>query len=392
MFLQLATALAAGNPALTQVQASDLILTNYRPTQLLDALEQYWRQGLGVPAMDLDVPLPDHTHLGRPGILDNSGLAAGVGEVPMPWHHLVYAFMLENTRMHDIFRRVVFEYTHGERLPHATPQVHRWVRTTEALFFTHPQAWSVRGVTSSLRPDDGAIRRNAYHRMLGMDLLHGMEDGRPYPYVRADVANREFATLFEALLAETWKGFINVPNQAGENQTDNTAIATLVRRLEEMLVARRLDGMLSREEFDAVSTLSWFHLVIATNNAVITGLSANANGEADRLRKIGDRVGLTPHARSDAFLQLAQPMSNILRAIESGALAAVGPAGIYNGAVYTNDMLTIITNWSIATGRDLKDPMRRQALPTVLLNATRGDASPAWSNPIPSRIPAGMLR
>ena len=117
----------------------------------------------------------------------------------------MYAYMIENTRIFDIFRRVVSEYVHGERLPHATHETVRWLRTTEELFFSTPRSLTVRSVTSNLRPDDGSVRRNLYWRALGMDLNHGTEDGRPYPYAKAEASNRDFVTLWESLLTEVWK-------------------------------------------------------------------------------------------------------------------------------------------------------------------------------------------
>ena len=39
------------------------------------------------------------------------------------WDHLIYAYMIENTRICEIFRRVVHEFTHGEKL--GTPRVSR---------------------------------------------------------------------------------------------------------------------------------------------------------------------------------------------------------------------------------------------------------------------------
>ena len=209
-------------------------------------------------------------------------------------------------------RRVVAEYRSGERLPPATAPTLRWLQVTEEVFFTSPVPFSVRSLASSLRPDPAAIRRNAYYRLLGMDLNHGTEDGRPYQYVKADVSNRDFSVAFESLLAEVWKGYINRNNFITANATDDNAIDELVRRLQEMLNARRQFGNLAREEFDAVATLSWFFLTIAYDTQIVNDLDATAFGVADRLRLIGERVGLAPHARADSYFQLAPPMSNDL--------------------------------------------------------------------------------
>ena len=263
-----------------------------------------------------------------------------------------------------------------ERLPPATAPTLRWLQVTEEVFFTSPVPFSIRSLASSLRPDPAAIRRNAYYRLLGMDLNHGTEDGRPYQYVKADVSNRDFSLAFESLLAETWKGYINRNNFVSANATDDNAIDELVRRLREMLNARRQAGNLAREEFDAVTTLSWFFLTIAYDTQVVRDLDAIAFGVADRLRLIGERVGMAPHARADSYFQLAAPMSVILRAIEQNAIPAAGGASSLYRGIYQPLMLQIITHWSVATGRNLKDVTAAQNA-GVVLQATAPGAVPA---------------
>jgi hypothetical protein len=208
-----------------------------------------------------------------------------------------------------------------------------------------------------------------------MDLNHGTEEGRPYPYVKPEASNRDFCVVFEAFLREVWRGFINRNNSLNVDTTDLNAITELERRLREMLNARRIDGNLAREEYDAVATLSWFFLTVAYNTQVVLDLNAQAVGVADRLRLIGDRVGLPAHARADSYFQLAAPLSVILRAIEQSAIAAAGGAQSLFAGIYQALMLQIITHWSIATGRDLKDPMTVPASGAVL-RATAPGAVP----------------
>jgi hypothetical protein len=378
MFIELANVMG-GNAG-----AANAILSGQRPLQILNYLETYWQ--LAAPGM----PVPADALMARANPLDAAGLPppAALG----PLHHIVYALCLENTRLVDIMRRVVSEYRSGERLPPATAPTLRWLQTTEELFFTSPVPFSVRSLTSLVRPDAGAIRRNAYYRLLGMDLNHGAEDGRPYSYVKADVSNRDFSVAFETLLAEVWKGYINRNNWVAANSTDDNAIDELVRRVGEMLNARRQGGNLAREEFDAVATLSWFFLTIAYDTQVVLDLNAAAFGVADRLRLIGERVGIAPHARADSYLQLAHPMSVILRAIEQNAIAAAGGApSLYRG-VYQPFMLQIITHWSVASGRNLKEPATAQSSGAVLQATAPGavSAAPAKNGAGPSRIAAAL--
>jgi hypothetical protein len=276
----------------------------------------------------------------------------------------------------DIMRRVILEYRSGERLPPATPPTQRWLQVTEEVFFGGAP-YSVRSLSSLIRPDAGAIRRNAYYRLLGMDLNHGTEDGRPYPYIKADIANRDFSVVFEALLREVWKGYANRNNWINTNTTDPNAINELVRRLREMMNARRLDGSLAREEFDAVATLSWFFLAVAYDTRIVRDMNAQAVGAADRLRLIGERVGVPAHARTDSYFQLAAPLSVILRAIEQDGIAAAGGAQSLYAGIYQDAMTQIITHWAIATGRDLKDVAAPQTTGAVLQATAPGAVAAA---------------
>jgi hypothetical protein len=359
MFVELATSLVPlfGTPE----GAAEATLTSFNSTQLADFLEQSWRAAFaGVPVPNpFEIDAAQAAAIGRmarTNRFEPIGALAPPPDGPVPFHHLVYAFALENTRMVEIFRRVVTEFALGERLSLGSAPTQRWAQVTEELFFTHPRTYSIRGVTSDLRANHGAVRRNAYYRVLGLDLSHGQDDGSPYPYPKAEIANREFSQLFEALLREVWLGFKNRANISGENATDDAAIEELLRRLREMLGARRLGGALTREEFDAITLLSWFHLTLLFNTSILRDLRAEAAGVSDRLRLLGQKVGMAPHSRADAFIQLAQPLSIILRAIEFDLVPDA--ASLYFGG-FTADMLTIITQWSIATGQNLKDATLR---------------------------------
>lgn len=389
-------AVLAGN----YVGACDEILENHRPSEITDFLEGYWRQGIGVPTFALGVPpaqIIAHQNLGRPTLIDFPPPPA----LPVPqqivgWHHLVYAYLLENTRIYDIFRRVISEYAFGERLPRPTPQTLRWLRNTEELFLSSPHYLSARSVTSNIRPDDGAVRRNLYQRALGMDLNHGTDDGRPYQFTKSDIANKDFVVLWEALLAEVWKGFGNrLPAFASTATADPNAMQTLVRRIQEMLLTRRFSGSLSREEFFAVACMSWLRLVVSDNTQIVTNLTAQAAGEADRLKQIGILVGLSAHSRSDAYFQLAQPMSAILREIENGAvtvaLNANGAALYADLSPYQQPMLDIITHWSVATGRSLKELSGVLPPQAVLTEISRTTAVGTRSLPVP-RAPLNVVR
>ncbi|WP_052813141.1 hypothetical protein [Desulfonatronum thioautotrophicum] len=272
------------------------------------------------------------------------------------WHHLIYAYMVENTRIYEIFTRVLREFLHGEKLASPSPESQRWLRNTENLFYRDWPSFLGFALTSSLRPDIRASRRNAYYRMFGMDLNHGADDNQAYPYEKPKASNRDFVTTFEEFMREVWVGIINAGNTQGSNPTDDAAIANLARRLHDMLTTRRLQGNLLREEFFFVATMSWFHLTVELENVpIIKDLKAEAASPAERLRQVGERVGLPSHGKSENYFFLAELLSPLLKMIEAGVFNNAGQVPpLYLPGTIREDMMQIITHWSLATGRQIK--------------------------------------
>ncbi|MEA2210058.1 MAG: hypothetical protein QOF83_6 [Solirubrobacteraceae bacterium] len=339
------------------------------PLQLTRFLEEMWLMRTDQASRpSVSVPLQLYGVEAASGIKDSLAAVAddiyptsldGGGGSNVPFRHLMYAYLVENTRAFEIFRRILEECTTGERLDVPSPEGQAWLRTTEALFFSDPHPGGVAAVTSGVRPDVRAVRRNAYFRLFGIDLNHGYDDGRPYGYQKPEAANREFVALFEEFLREVWRGIENFSNTSGANPTDDAAIAELGAALADILLVRRRNGALSREEFAAVSAMSWFHLTLMSDTPIVVDLKANATSPEERLRKLGERVGLPCHRKSEQYFAMADAISNILTAIEARQFA--NPAGVR--ALYSSlppgnplraQMMTIVTQWSIATGHDMK--------------------------------------
>ncbi|MDH5620045.1 MAG: hypothetical protein OEZ11_15645 [Gammaproteobacteria bacterium] len=265
--------------------------------------------------------------------------------------HLIYAYLIENTRMYEIMGRVIDAFNAGEKLGVMTPNTRQWISVTEALFYRQQNAHDhgpLSTITSDARADGRAIRRNAYYRMFGMDLNHGTDDNKPYPYKKPDAANKTFVTLFEELLRQIWIANVNQLNIAGD-ETDDAQIQYLSEQLDIMMGNRRLQGTLSREEFSAVATMDWLRLALSFNSPVVVDLRAQAANEAERLKKIGERVGLPAHGKSDDYFALAGDTSALLCAIEAGA---VFDAASY--LAFVPDVLNVINHWARATGKVLK--------------------------------------
>lgn len=394
MFIKLAQALAAqSQPGQTYVE-SDVF--EFHPLQLTGFLETAWEcsrtsfrilgappiQGLGSSATMKDALLNAQNLSIRTGggplnkeVLQkvlNSWVCAPPGlpeqpqaardtqdKLPRFWHHLIYAYAIENTRIYEIFQRVLQQAFSDEVFGTFSVSGQRWLRTTEALFYKDTFDSMAGAVTSFVRPDIRAVRRNAYYRMFGMDLNHGTTDNRPYPYDKATSANRDFVSTLESFLKEVWKGYINVRNVMGPASTDENLISELANRLKNMMNERRGGGNLSREEFIAVATMSWFHLTVSVpKSPILMDLKADSTTPEDALRRIADRVGMPVHSKSRDFFRMASPLSRLLSEIEMGTFDdPTQVPRLYDDARpnhFKDDVLTVINHWSEATGHNLK--------------------------------------
>jgi hypothetical protein len=362
----------------TRLQVAQLF--DLHPLQIVGLLERVWNRRIQDNDPNTGDPLghPDNRSLLNEAPVSFPPLSrnnndpdplprGGNTDYPLRWDHLIYAYMVENTRMFEIFRRVVFEMVHGEKLGTPLPDAQRWLRNTEELFFKPGAPFLITSVVSDVRNDFRAIGRNAYRRMFGMELNHGTDDGKPYPYVKADASNMDFVSTFEEFLREVWIGITYVTATSSSNPTDDAKIADLAEKLHDMLRSRRQNGNLSREEFSLVTCMSWFHLTLeAKDTAIVRSLRADATGTEQRLFKIAERVGLPAHGLSKHFFNIADPLSRILIQIETGEFNSVNavpalytrpPGQPPSGGIEDSPeaaMRQIITDWTAITGRDVK--------------------------------------
>lgn len=332
-------------------------LFRLHPSQLMLYLEDTWEKRC--QSQSGKYPAAYQNRL--PGLPDRwidtlrESVKFDIGTKGCEWDHLIFAYMIENTRIYEVFKRVTYEYVHGEKLGLPPNDVQCWLRNTEELFYRDALPCSVMSLTSSIRPDLRASRRNAYYRMFGMDLNHGTDDNKPYPYPKADAANNEFVPTFEELLREVWVGIANVNNDSGSNPTNPGKISNLAENLYNTLNTRREYGNLSREEFVFVAMMSWFYLTIEFNSPVVVDLNAEAASPEQRLFKIAQYVGLPAHALSRSYFEIADPLSHVLRLIETGTLnVETAVPALYLDPTLAGLMEKIIIHWSIITGRDMR--------------------------------------
>jgi hypothetical protein len=347
MFTQFAASIPGGANALFQAHPAELALL----------LEQAWVLRKDDPNQPLGHPLHRSDLDGLSVLFPNlpattTNLRRFGGQVQ--WHHLIYAYMIENSGIYEIFGKVLHEFLHGEQLGVPLPGSEQWLRTTEELFYKNPAPFHITAIASHTRPDLRASRRNAYYRMFGMDLDLGQGGKETHPYVKAEARNDGFVDTLNKLLDEVWIGIKHVGNTTSERPIRDAAIAEYAEKLHDMMRSRRNSGNLSREEFYAVSTMSWFDLTLRYDSPIVQSLRAEATSPEQRLFKIAERVKLAAADKTRAFFQLAEPMSRILTLIETGAVntSASVPALYTPPSQIESDMNTIITQWRIAVRRD----------------------------------------
>jgi hypothetical protein len=383
------------------------------PLQLGRWLEQVFAQGgiMNVPLLTTPpiVPLGDPQvvlRLSPPGTLLEtltSGLSQPVTGIvpgftpgpnalgttlPLPWDHLIYAYLVESTGVIEVLGEVVRRFSVGETLEAPSVQTLEWARATEELFFRDPPLFHVLGVTSTLRPNARDNRWNAYYRLFGCTPPQSGPGDAAWKRDVGSGVNLRFIELWNELLRQVWMGVQNARNAVGANPTDPSYVAYLCQTIAEMLRLRRRGGMLAREEFAYVCMLSWFHLTVESDTSVVLDLRATAGGggnPADRLSAIAARVGMRVAPQSRELFELADLLSVFFWALEldvfstqtNAELLYAQPVG---GNPIADSMIRVIDLWQSATGERLKD------MAVTVAGSTMGRGLPVA--PQPTRLPA----
>jgi hypothetical protein len=287
-----------------------------------------------------------------------------------PGFHLIYAYLLENTKMFQIFERIISLYQHGEDLtiPYNKDdlETRSWIENSFLLFFSN-SPYSICNDNSLLGSNFEAMRRNGYYRLFGMDLNHGIgENGTtPIAYKRANHYNADFISQFENFLKLCWQMMINFNNTGNINTTDLIAIQEQANNLKSMLLSRRttendLENYtylnLSKLEFQSVIMAEWFNHAISYNSPIVREMGAEAVTPGERLKRLSIRVGISPPSKTSNFIDLAPLMATFLRLIELDEVDNDYIAAIANPATMPYTLIsTILHNYQLATGKDLKN-------------------------------------
>jgi hypothetical protein len=337
---------------------------------------------VGSSATPLQPQLPPPLNFVKPR------LQPGLGSVPPAaptqstnWDHLIYAYVIENTRIFEIFTKVLETYMLSEQLETPSPASQLFWRNLEFLIFGDAMPSMLWTTSSRLRRDEVANRLTTYYWMFGIDLSHAGEIAGQHPYQKPAAANRDFIPTFEAFGREVWRGIVNAKNFSGANDTDATVISTLARRIYDMMATRRINGNLSREEFRAVAIMSFLHLAVLYDSPAVVDLKASASSPEMRLQKIAERVGMTAHPKSKPFFDLAAPFSKLMQAIETGSYNEPWQAPLLYALMSPAADIAekVIDQYSLATGRDLKS----QAVSMVPQAATSSLPMPKRQSPPP---------
>lgn len=287
-----------------------------------------------------------------------------------PAFHLIYAYMMENTKIFQIFERITSLYQHGEDLTipynNSDTLTRPWIDNTHLLFFSN-SPYAVWNENSLLGSNFEAMRRNGYYRLFGMDLNHGIgENGTtPVNYKRTGHSNADFVPQFENFLKLCWQMMINFSNTSNINTTDLIALQEQANTLKNMLLARRttennLDNYtllnLSKLEYHSVVMAEWFNHAISYNSPIVKEMGAEGVIPSDRLSRLGQRVGISCHSKTGNFLDLAPLMATLLRLLELDEVDSDYLTAIANPQTRPYALITsILYNYQLATGKDLKN-------------------------------------
>jgi hypothetical protein len=287
-----------------------------------------------------------------------------------PGFHLIYAYMMENTKMYQIFEKIVSMYQHGEDLtiPYKKGDTYTraWIDNTYLLFFSN-SPYAVCNDNSLLGSNFEAMRRNGYHRLFGLDLNHGIGENNTtsFGYKRANHFNADFVNQIENFLKLCWQMMINYSNTAGINTTDLIALQEQANALKNLLLARRTtEGNLndysylnlSKLEFQSVVMAEWFNNALSYNSPIVVDMGAEGVSPSERLNRLGRQVGIAPHSKTSNFMDLAPYMATLLRLFELNEIDNDYIAAIANSTTRPYALISsILHNYQLATGRDLKN-------------------------------------
>jgi hypothetical protein len=259
------------------------------------------------------------------------------------WDHLASSFFVENTRAVQILARVVHAFRSDESLGIPSGATRRWLDATET-WLTAGEASSGLGLALASRASAAeAVRRNAYWRMLGMDLAFGTQDNQPPGYDRAASANTGFVPAFEALVAALRSSGVDALARKRE----------CAWRLNALLAARRQRGCLDRVELHAATLLGWVMMSLEADSPLVIDLHAQAPSAGARLARIGAQVGLPAHAKADALFALAGDASDLLRWVEAGPATAEAARKFRGPWPKPASVDRLTTAWRAATGRTI---------------------------------------
>jgi hypothetical protein len=290
------------------------------PEALTALIEGYWRNCAIAGSVDDAWPQPkiDRT-LNEYGwqapVVPPAPVVVPLAPVP---EHLIYAYLIEQTGINRIFQEASRLYASGKDLPPQGAQSQRFWRATESLFFSDPPPTTIGNTARRPRSDEESQRMSLYKSVLGFDLTNTGEVAptnlRPTP-VESKV---NLITTFETLIHEVWLGIVNATNTSGPNDTDDAKIAYAAQSMEHEMRTLQQRGELAREEFRAVTVMSWLHLAVSFDSLVVRDFRATASSDAERLAMIARQVGMTAHPKSKALFDIARPFSCLLRGIERG--------------------------------------------------------------------------
>lgn len=283
-----------------------------------------------------------------------------------PFNHLGYSFLLENTKIFEIFHKIMELYINGETLTHPTIEAARWLQNTTKLMFNDEPIYSNFLVTNKISTSEDTSRRNSYKRLFGADLSHGNSQNQNYP--KSNINNDDFFRVYEEFLKLSWIGQAEYTNTSGTNYTESERIKTLADDLKSMLLSRRtVENSLENYEFLDLSTIEfkshlrsmWFYHAISYNSPIIKEMSCEGTSAFDRLQKMGSKVGINCHSKTSSFMELAPLFGFWCRSLELDMIDDGYISSMLTPQTAPHKHVTAMINlYEATTGKDIKQRIR----------------------------------
>jgi hypothetical protein len=301
-------------------------LLRAHPLEIAALVENRWRERAGEVGASPEFAWPEST-IQQVLIRDFDKRLITPAELKQAelWPHLIYAYLIENTGIFEIFQKLSELYRLDSRLPPLKNDSRRFWFMVDSLIFSAPPPMTVLSA-GALRGSDEQLERQAlYRKVLNLELSNSKENAQHYQSRTPGTPTGDLISNIGAFLHETWRGIVQArPGSIGSKDVNYQKIVSSANAIRNQLSTQRERSDLSLAEFRAAGIMSLLEVAVSDNTAVVEDLNAMSSSAAERLRLIGKQCGIAPNPRAAALFEIAPHFSVLLRFIETDVFKDAG--------------------------------------------------------------------